>query len=85
MDQFFSDPDSGKRVQCGGKVLFETSQVQNKGYVIVVDVDSLTRCFLVPMGWDIIMVYNITASGLNTSLWAPHFALPTVGSTLCVV
>ena len=27
------------------------------------------------------MVYNGTSSGLNASLWALYFALPTVGST----
>ena len=31
------------------------------------------------------MVYNVTYSGMNTSLWYPHFALPMVGSTLCYV
>ena len=29
------------------------------------------------------MVYNGTYISINTSLWAPHFALPMVGSTLC--
>ena len=28
------------------------------------------------------MVYNGTYSGINTSLWDPHFALPMVGSTI---
>ena len=28
------------------------------------------------------MVYNRTSSGLNASLWAPHFALPAVGSNI---
>ena len=28
------------------------------------------------------MVYNKTSSDLNSSLWAPHFSLTTVGSTL---
>ena len=28
------------------------------------------------------MVYNGTSSGINSSLWAPHFTLPTVGTTL---
>ena len=31
------------------------------------------------------MVYNGTYSGMNTSLCAPHFYLPTVGYTLCAV
>ena len=28
------------------------------------------------------MVYNGTYSGMNTSLWYTHFALPMVGSTI---
>ena len=28
------------------------------------------------------MLYNGTSSGLNISLWSPHFALPKVGSTI---
>ena len=31
------------------------------------------------------MVYNSTSSVLNAALWAPHFALPTVRSTLRAV
>ena len=33
-------------------------------------------------GEDIRMVYNGTYSGMNISLWDPHFALPMVGSTI---
>ena len=31
------------------------------------------------------MVYNGNYIGMNNSLWAPHFELPMVGSTLCAV
>ena len=31
------------------------------------------------------MVYNGTYSGMNTSLWDPHFSLPMAVSTLCAV
>ena len=31
------------------------------------------------------MVYNVTYSGMNNSLWDPHFAPPMVGSTICAV
>ena len=31
------------------------------------------------------MVYTGTYSGMNTLLWATHFTLPMVGSTLCDV
>ena len=29
--------------------------------------------------------HGTSSSGMNTSLWDPHFALHTVGSTLCAV
>lgn len=46
-------------------------------------VDSLTSYFAVPKGEsDIRMVYDGTKSGLNDSLWAPWFALPTVETHL---
>jgi len=46
-------------------------------------VDSLTSYFAVPKGEsDIRMVYDGTKSGLNDSLWAPWFALPTLESHL---
>ena len=38
-----------------------------------------------PKGDYIRMVYNRTSSGLNSSLWEPHFSLPTVGFTLRTV
>ena len=31
------------------------------------------------------MIYNMTYSGLNSSIWEHHFVLPTVGSTLQAV
>ena len=35
--------------------------------------------FLVPKeSIDIRIVYNGTSSGINNSLWGPHFALPTL-------
>jgi hypothetical protein len=40
---------------------------------------SLTSFFLVSKGdTDIWMVYNGTSSGMNTHLWVPWFALPTI-------
>ena len=49
------------------------------------EVKSLTHYFSVTKGEDISMVYNRTSSGINSSLWATHFYLPTVGSTLWAV
>ena len=46
------------------------------------ELKSFNHYFLVPKGEDIRMVYNGTSIGINSSLWAPHFALPTVGSTI---
>ena len=46
-------------------------------------VDSLLHYFCVAKGLDDIrMVYNGTGCGLNNSVWAPHFGLPTVRQTL---
>ena len=42
----------------------------------------MTHYFSVPYGEDIRMVYNRASSGINSYLWAPNFALTTVGSTL---
>ena len=42
---------------------------------------SLMHFFYVPKGLklkDIRMVYNVTASGVNDCLFAPHFSLPTI-------
>ena len=43
---------------------------------------SLTYSLSVPKGEDIRMVYNFNLSGLNDSLWAPHFALLKFRTTL---
>ena len=57
-------------------------RVIDKGYVELVDIEymeSLMYMFHVPKGEkDIQMVYDSTKSGLNTTLYAPWFALPTV-------
>ena len=43
---------------------------------------SLIHYFYVPKGLDDVrMVYNGTGSGLNDTLWAPHFGLPNVKHT----
>ena len=39
------------------------------------EVKSLTQHFSVPNGEDICMVHIGMWSGLNDSLWAPHFTL----------
>ena len=45
----------------------------------------MTHCFSVPKWEDIRMVYNWNYSGIYSSLWAPHFALPEVWSALQAV
>ncbi len=55
------------------------ASVQNHRYIIPGRVTSLTSFFSVPKGdHDIRMVYDSTKSGLNASLWAPWFPLPTI-------
>ena len=59
--------------------------VRRWSYVRTGEVKSLTHYFSVPKGEDIRMVYNRISSGLNSYIWATHFALPTVGSTIWAV
>ena len=55
----------------------------NRGYLELGHVCSLTGFFAVPKGSDDIrMVYDATKCGLNEALWAPNFALPTVESVI---
>ena len=63
----------------------EIFKARRRGYVRVGDVKSLTHQLSLPKGKYIMMIYNGTCSILNTSLWAPHFALPMVGSNICDV
>ena len=66
------------------KVKEKVQKVLNKGYIELADikmVEALMFMFHVPKGdLDICMVYDRTKSGLNASLFAPWFALPTVDS-----
>ena len=61
-------------------------KVKNRRYFEEGLVEALTTFFGVPKGeFDIRIVYDGTASGLNEALWAPWFSLPTVSSHLRVV
>ena len=58
-------------------------KVKTLRYIQPGTVTSLTFYFSVPKGGtDIRMVYDGTKSGLNDSMWAPWFALPTVETHL---
>ena len=58
-------------------------KVLQRGYVRLGEVKSLTQYFFVLKGGGgISMVYNGTSSGLNDALWATHFDIPAVISTL---
>jgi len=55
--------------------------VRERGYVKAGYTSSLTSYFAVPKAQgDIRMVYDATKSGLNASIWAPNFLLPTIDS-----
>lgn len=57
--------------------------IRKKQYVEEGRIDSLMSFFNVPKGKDDIrMVYDGTKSGLNESLWAPWFPLPTAHSLI---
>ena len=61
-------------------------KVMERGYIRPGKVKSLTGFFPVPKGKeDIRMVYDATKCGLNATLWAPSFWLPTIDNTLAQV
>ena len=66
------------------KVKEKVQKVLDKGYIELADikmVEALMFMFHVPKGdLEICMVYDGIKSGLNASLFAPWFALPTVDS-----
>ena len=70
--------DNETRLKVEGKL----EKVLQKEYIEVVDirfVEAIMFMFHVPKGQDDIrMVYDGSKSGLNKTLWAPWFALPTV-------
>lgn len=75
----WSERDETKREAMKKKL----EKVRRLGYIQPGRVDSLTSYFSVPKGEsDIQMVYDSTKSGLNDSLWAPWFSLPTCESHL---
>ena len=79
---FFLQPQIVERYEeVVEKKCVKLSKARRRGYVSTGDIKSLTHYFSVPKGEYIRMLYNRTSSGFNSSLWAPHFALPTVGST----
>jgi hypothetical protein len=71
--------DRLQREQLQEKIL----KVVRRRYVSNGFVKSLTSFFAVPKGvGDIRVVYDGTRSGLNDSIWAPNFYLPTIASVL---
>lgn len=65
------------------KVRKKVMKVRERQYITAGNVVSLTSFFAVPKGEDDIrLVYNATSSGLNETVWAPWFSLPTVESHL---
>jgi hypothetical protein len=61
-------------------------KVLGRGYISAGWVSSLTSYFAVPKGeFDIRLVYDGTASGLNESLWSPSFWLPNSKSAVRLV
>ena len=65
------------------KVKRKVKKVVDRRYITAGSVKSLTGYFDVPKGLnDIRMVYDATKSGLNSKVWAPSFAMPTIDSAL---
>ena len=73
-----------KDVNIREKVREKVKKVLDKGYIELVDlglIEAFMHFFHVPKGEeDIRMVYDASKSGLNSSIWAPWFALPTAES-----
>ena len=66
-----------------GQVVEKISKVRSHGYITTRLVLSLTSFFQVPKGEDDIrMVYNLTACGINATLWAPSFWMLTITDVL---
>jgi len=69
----------GKDPSLSEGIAKKLKKARERGYIGKGYVNSLMSFFAVPKGdSEIRMVYNGTKSGLNNTLWAPWFALPTV-------
>jgi hypothetical protein len=70
-------------------ILEKLRKILNRGYVIVPEsrafVRSLMDFFEVEKDTDIRLVYNGTSCGLNDTLWAPNFYLPTPAAAAWVL
>ena len=64
------------------KEYIKLANIRSRGYVRMVEVKILTHYFSFPKGDEIRMVLNGASRVINAYLWAPHFALTEVGSTL---
>jgi hypothetical protein len=65
------------------KMIAKLDKVLGRGYISPGLVVSLTSYFAVPKGEsDIRLVYDGSSSGLNGSLWAPSFWMPTSQSAV---
>ena len=76
--RFFIPEREGKDARISGKEASKLNKARKRGYISTGEVKRLTPYLSVPKRGDIRMVYNGTSSGLNDSLWGPHFALLTV-------
>jgi hypothetical protein len=57
-------------------------KVLSRGYIAKGVVLSLVNVFDVPKGLDVRLVYDGSASGLNSALWAPNFYMPNANCPL---
>ena len=78
-----SETDATKRALITKKL----QKVLNSGYMRLGKVLSLTGYFAVDKakGADIRMVYDGTKSGLNDSIWAPNFYVPSIDSLVGLI
>jgi hypothetical protein len=65
------------------QVIDKLSKIRTRRYIGPNHVTSLITYFWVPKGPDDIrLVYDGSASGLNSSIWVPRFPLPTINTHL---
>ena len=58
------------------------TKARRRGYISIGEAKIMSHYLSVPKGEDICMLYNGNSSGLNEVIWASHFSLTTVKSTL---
>ena len=69
----------GKDPLAQTRIMEKIEKVRRKGYLISGNINILVHCFGIPkVGNNIILVYDVTKSGVNNVIWSPNFFLPPI-------